>query len=60
MKLTEFSLQIDDTNNIVIIGPDNFEKYLTNFNLAYLLMTIKNNLSIEDWNNLIEQIKDIH
>ena len=53
--------QTSENGGVTVIKYDNnFEKYLTNFNLAYLLMTIKNNLSIEDWNNLIEQIKDIH
>lgn len=65
MKLSEFSLKLDKHNNISIIGPKGFcdiadnEQYLTNHNLAYILLLLKTRLNKEDWEDLKNQIMEI-
>ena len=65
MKLSDFNLMIEN-NNIIIKGPDGFadgiaenQQYLTNYNLAYLLMMIRSKVGNKKWKEIKEQIEGI-
>lgn len=65
MKLSNFELSIDD-GNIIVRGPEGFadgisdnEQFLVNHNLAYLLLLIKKKVSSENWNEIVQQIKEM-
>ncbi|MBP5684141.1 MAG: hypothetical protein J6X02_02665 [Bacilli bacterium] len=65
MKLSDFTLIIEN-NNVLVKGPEGFangiaenQQYLTNYNLAYLLMMIKSKVGTEKWKEIKEQIEEI-
>lgn len=63
MKITDFNIDIEN-DNVCLKGPFIFvdnncdnTQYLTNYNLGNILSLIKNKITLEDWNNLVDQIK---
>lgn len=57
MLLTKINLNSD--SNISIDFSKNDSIYLTNYNLGFLLLSLKRNLSKEQWETLKAEIQEI-